>query len=110
MGELENMIGKILEDPEQMARITGLASQLMGGGEDRTESPSEGGNPGLPESLGRMLAMAQGRDSKAELVSALAPYLRPERRSKLEKAMRISRLARMAGLALEEYGEGIFDV
>ena len=34
MGELEDQLNSILSDPEQMAKIAGLAKSLMGGGDD----------------------------------------------------------------------------
>jgi len=107
VSELEDMIGKILSDPAQMERISGLASQLMGGGEEKKSEAAElpGLDPAMLYGIGRLIGMDSG-GGKAELVAALGPYLKPERRSKLEKAARISRLAHIAGLALEEYGNG----
>ena len=39
MGELEDRLSSILNDPEQMRRISSLAQTLMGGGE--TSAPAE---------------------------------------------------------------------
>lgn len=108
MSELEDMIGKILGDPAEMERIAGLASQLMGGEEKKSgdkPAASLGIDPGMLAGIGKIMSRAEKADDKTALLSALAPYLKPERRSKLEKAMRISRLARIAGMALEEYGD-----
>ena len=41
---------------------------------------------------------------KTPLLQALSPYLRPERRAKLQKAMRMAKMARLARAALNEYG------
>ncbi len=103
MSELEDMIGKILGDPAQMERITQMAGRLMGEG-----APAEDSSPNLPLAggLGKLLSGLDGGGDKAGLAAALGPYLKPERRSKLEKAVRISRMARLAGLAMEEYGDG----
>ena len=109
MSELEDMIGKILGDPASMERISGLASQLMGGGEEKkaeSEPLLPGLDPAMLSGIGKLMAGMNSDGGKAELVAALGPYLKPERRSKLEKAVKISRLAHVAGLALEEYGNG----
>ena len=42
--------------------------------------------------------------SKAALLNALAPSLQPERRKKLEKALRLAQAARIAGIALDSFG------
>lgn len=109
MSELEEMLEKVLGDPRQMELIGGLASRLMGAGEKKGEAPSEpvpGLEPGMLESMGRIMSRLGQPNDKAALVAALSPYLGPERRSRLEKALRISRLAGIAGAALEEYGDG----
>ena len=100
MGELEDMLGKILSDPGEMEKIAGLASKIMGGGD---------GEGGEGMDMGKMLAMLNGAGSggdKAALVAALGPYLKPERRRKLERALKISTIAGIAGIAMKGMGEG----
>lgn len=103
MSELEDMIGKILGDPAQMERITQMAGRLMG---DPSPTEESSGGISMPGGLGKLLSGLDTGGDKAGLAAALGPYLKPERRSKLEKAVRISRMARLAGLAMEEYGDG----
>ena len=109
MSEFEDMLGGILNDPKQMGKIAQMASQLFGGegGEESSEgkAPDLGFDPGMLGKLSGLLSSQSGGD-KTALLKALAPYLKPERRARLEKAMRISRMARLAGIALEEQGEG----
>lgn len=110
MSEFEDMLGGILNDPKQMGKIAQMASQLFGG-DDKEEAP-EGKTPDLgfdPAMLGKLsglLSASQSGGDKTALLKALSPYLKPERRARLEKAMRISRMARLAGIAMEEQGEG----
>lgn len=96
------MLGKILSSPKEMEKIGKMASELFGGGDAGT--PPEGSMP----DLGKMLASfgGGGGGDKAALVAALAPYLKPERRRKLEKALKISRLAGIAEFAMNGMGEG----
>lgn len=110
MSEFEDMIGKILGDPAEMEKITQLASQLMGGGEEK-ETEQGGKNaaspgPDMMKMMGKLFSNSSSGGDKAALVAALGPYLKPERRQKLEKALKISRLAGIAGIAISEMGEG----
>ena len=102
MSELEDMIGKILGDPEQMERLGSMASKLFGGEDEPADSAPDISALG---SIGKLMS-GMGSGGKEGLVSALGPYLKPDRRRRLEKAAGISRLARIAGLALEEYENG----
>ncbi len=103
MSELEDMIGKILGDPGEMEKISQLASELFGGSDGAGEKKAE---PDFGKMLGGLMKSSSAGSDKAALVAALGPYLKPERQRKLEKALKISRLAGLAGLAMNEMGEG----
>ena len=103
MSELEDMMGKILSDPGEMEKIGKMASELFGVGEAQPDM-QQGADMG--KLLGGLMKKSSGGSDKAALVAALGPYLKPERRQKLEKALRISRLASLASLAMNELGEG----
>lgn len=106
MSEFEDMLGKILGDPGEMEKIANLASQLMGGGEAGSEKEKEKDGPDLGKMLGKLMGSgAVSGGDKAALVAALGPFLKPERRRKLEKALRISRLAGIAEIAMSGLGE-----
>lgn len=98
MDELEDMLGKILSSPGEMEKLSKMASELFGGGGPEKSPPQD--ISGILSSL-----MGGGGGDKAALVSALGPYLKPERRRKLEKALKISRLAGVAELAMRGMGE-----
>jgi len=108
VSELEDMINSVLSDPGQMERISSLARSLMGG-EEGGQSPA----PPEPDGamLGRLSAL-MGRDEgsdKRALLEAMKPYLSEKRRQKMDRALRIARLARIAGIAMGEM-EGKGDV
>lgn len=100
MSELEDRINSVLNDPEQMARIAGLAQSLMGG--EAAPQPPEGFDP---EKLRSLLSAAGSGDDKRQLLRAMEPWLSPARREKLERALKLARLAGVARLALEEGGD-----
>ena len=111
---MEDALGKILNDPGAMAQIMSLAQSLgLGGapaaGQDPPPRPPEGQpppGPGAPggELVAQLLraASAAGKQNHAALFRALAPYLAPHRQEKLERAMQIARLSRIAGAALQQ--------
>ena len=101
MSEIEDMLGKILSDPEEMAKISRLASSIFGEEEDNKKP---GGDMGAI--LGALMGKSGNSGNKAAFVEAIGPYLKPERRRRLEKALKISRIAGIAGIALNEWGEG----
>jgi len=104
---LEEQLNSILSDPEQMEKLAGLARSLMGGADAaRAETPPAGEpglDPGLLQRLGRMM---QGGDTGREqaLLKAMEPYLSEKRRGKLNRAMKLARLARIARMAMGEGG------
>ena len=125
MSELEDKINGILGDPAQMEKIAGLAKSLMGGG-DSGDTPAEktksagGGLDSLMQSLGgsdgaidpAMLArlsraFSSGAGEKKQeraLLEAMKPYLSEKRRSKMDKAIKLARLASIARIAMGEMG------
>lgn len=94
MDNLTEQLTQILNDPGSMKQIMELASALG--------AVPEGDLPqALPEQLAAALKQAGSHDPKQDaLVHALMPYLRPGRRERLEQALRIARISRLAGSAL----------
>lgn len=112
--DLGAKISAILSDPEQMAGIAQMAQQLMGGGREEAEKAEE--KEAVPSSDGGvmpLLAGLMGSGPRAEasrseaLLLAMQPYLRPERREKLRRALRLSRMLRLAGGFMKEGGGGL---
>ena len=59
---------------------------------------------GMLRRLGAMLASG-AQDDKTALLRAMGPYMSPERRAKLEKAIKFARLARVAKAVFGESGQ-----
>ena len=104
MSELEDRIGSILGDPEQMEKITRLAQSFMagesGGKGDGHKEPeglssllsSLGGGEAMdidPAMIGRISRIISGGGDKKQeraLLEAMRPYLSEKRRGKMDKA------------------------
>ena len=106
MSELEEQINRILSDPGQMEKLTGLASLLMGG-ESGAAAPPPAPNldPGLLQKLGGALGGgAAGKETA--LLEAMRPWLSEKRRHKMDRALQLAKMARIARLALGQMGGG----
>ena len=109
MGDLEEQLNSILSDPKQMEQIAGLARSLMGEGGTKGAPPPELGDLGIdPGMLAKLTrAMKDGGDGREQaLLRAMQPYLSEKRRGKMDRALRIAKLARIARLAMGETGGG----
>lgn len=96
---LEEKLGAILSNPEMMQKIQSMAQSLGQSGPQ--ESPKE--HSGAPDiDLGMLqklsgLAGQSGIDSNQQaLLHALSPYIGRGKMTKLEKAMRAAKIARLA--------------
>lgn len=81
MEELEQKIQSVLNDPEQMAQIMSMAQSL--GAVPEQPAPVSGG----------------GREEK--LLNALKPFVRPDKREKIDRAMQIAQLSKLAGMTMK---------
>ena len=100
MSELEDKLNSVLNNPQMMQQIMAMA-QSMGVPPQKEDGPAK--NDALPEiDLGTLqkLSGLAGQSSidknQRSLLHALGPYLSKERITKLEKAMRAAKMARMA--------------
>lgn len=101
MGEMEQKLGALLNNPELMQKIMSMAQSLGQPAQPPQEpSPTPEVDFAMLQRLSG-LARQSGIDSQQRaLLTALKPYLSSERVSKLEKAMRAAKLARLASSLL----------
>ena len=83
MSEFEEKLGVILGDADAMGRIMELAQSLSSPGQAGEGEP-------LPPSVPQV---EMGRD--ARLLSALRPYLRPERQQRVDRTLEMLSMIRM---------------
>ena len=105
MSELEDRLNSILSDPGQMEKIAGLARSLMGG-ESAAPAQSAPEASMLKKLGGLMSANEQTPSREQALLSAMRPWLSEKRREKMDRAMQLARMARIARLAMGELGGG----
>ena len=113
----EQAIGAMLQDPEQMQKIFALAQSLGFSPPAAQQAPPPPPEPPVSppptpkqeasppddrqQALGELLQKAGTLDRRQEnLLNALKPFLKPERREKIDRAMQAARISRLAGAAL----------
>ncbi len=104
MGDMEEKLNSLLSDPGAMENIAKMARQLMGGDAPEEEQPSAAGLATPPPALGNILGKLQGggqKDDKTQLLQAMKPYLKEERQRKMDRALKLARMARLAGIAMK---------
>ena len=108
---LEDKLQQILNDPQSMAQILSLAQSL--GMSPESEQKQETSSAPLPpppddgfvKAIIGLMQQARKSDSKQEaLLCALKPFLAPDRREKIDRALQIARISHLAGAALGQYG------
>lgn len=132
MGQWEEKLGAILNDPQAMSQIMSIAQSLGG---EPSQASQDAGEPVQPpehaaeapsdvQESGPDLdprVMAAGlralsvwndpEDGRAALLQALRPFVKEERRSKVDRAIRIVRLSKAVRAALDGLqGGGMADV
>lgn len=100
MNDFEDKLNAVLSDPDSMAQIMKLAQSIGEKSEDN-QQPSEQGSD-----IGKIISLAGQLGGSCEskysaLLFALKPYLKEERQTKLDRAIRISKLSKLAKTAIE---------
>ena len=108
----------VLSDPEQMEKIAQVAQGLFAqtGGQVKppeTDPPQRQEGPSVPpadarflSALGRAFSGGGEASRSTALLTAMRPYMKPEKQEKLDRAMEIARMARIAGAVVKQYGDG----
>ena len=121
MGDFENKMNDLLKSPESMEQIMKLARSLSGNNSSERKSEFEQGEQGNPQQnpeapdfgsidprlmglSGAALREYGSPSDKSTLISALKPYLKSDRREKIDKALQIAKLAKVAKTVIPEFG------
>ena len=92
MDQLDDALGKLLNDPGAMAQVMRLAQNLLPA---QTDAGSDA-TPGVD-----LPAPKPDADRRSALLAALEPYLCPARREKLRRAMQLARLSGLMKAAMQ---------
>ena len=115
MGQWEEKLWAILNDPQAMSQIMSLAQSLGGQAPSSTgeeETPAENteasSTPGLDldprlmeAGMRALSAWKDPDDPRAKLLHALRPFLKEERQAKLDRAIHITRLSKAVRAAMD---------
>jgi len=122
VGEFEEKLNSILGDQQAMGQIMALAQSLgkqSPSDQEETDTapePAEDAPPDLSQLMGNLdpkmvqLGMQLMREYQQDdgqntaLLQALRPYLREERRGRLDKAVQIAKMSRLLRVALGSLG------
>ena len=107
MDELEEKLNAVLNNPSELEKISKIASAIMGGSGDKPEEPPQ--EPDIDMGmLKHMLSGLRGNGGKKsesrDLLEAMKPFLAEKRRRKIDKAMKLARLASLAEIAVGGFG------
>ncbi len=126
MAEFEEKLGAILGNEAAMGQIMALAQSISGGGENSSTPPPPSEtvefvpvpqqnplsmlgdlDPRMVQLGMRLLGEYQGENSQSmALLSAIRPFIRPERYEKVDRAIQLARLSRVVRVLFQTLGEG----
>lgn len=112
MGDFEDKLESILNNPQAMSQIMSLAQSLgsSSGSPDpsSTDVPSPSSDrgvqldPRLLTGIASLLSQYNSNDDqRVALLQALKPFVKEQRYAKLDKAIQITKLSHVARMALE---------
>lgn len=114
MDSMEEKIGAILNNPQMMQQLMSMAQAFSNqtANQDAPKQPSSKPEDAKPpefdlsilQQLSGITKMGSIDSQQSALLKALGPYLSNTRISKLEKAMRAAKMAKIASLALGQKG------
>ena len=118
MDDMDSKLNAMLNDPAAMARIIQMAQQLSGGAQPNTPPqnpppppPQNGPPPGdgfdpmvLAKFLPLLQDLRQSNSQTTQLLYALRPFLKEEKQSKVERAVKLAHLSCIGKRFLTEGG------
>lgn len=126
MADFSEMLNGILSNPQAMQQIMSLAQSLglQGQGGQPQQSapappppppqlpqlPQQPNQPDPMQLLQGFLQMSKqmgGDERQLALFQALKPFVRPDRAEKLDRAIQVAKISRLAGNALQKLGPQI---
>lgn len=111
MDDTMSKLTELLSDKESLKQLSELADMLRAGAQEEQEivveeSPTEECGGGMPDmemiaGIASLAGAMNQNDSSTELLMALRPHLGEEKQSRLDKAVKLLRIASVVGVAKE---------
>ena len=127
MAELNDMLNGILSNPQAMQQIMALAQSMGLQGQNGPPQQAAPPTPAAPSAPPPQLPQLSQQPDPAQLIQgflqlsrqsggderqlalfqAIKPFIRPDRAEKLDRAIQVARISRLAGNALQKLGPQI---
>lgn len=114
MADLSQMLNSVMSNPQAMEQIMSLAQSLGLQNQQQTPQPPKPQSPPGQDPMELMRGLLNlsrntgGDQRQLALFQALKPFVRPDRAEKLERAIQVARISRLAGSALQTLGPQFF--
>lgn len=106
MPDLQEMLRDITANPQAMQQLMSLAQSLGGPPSPQPPAPAPQQNP--MQLMQNLIQMSNQTGSlnpqQLALIQALKPFLTPERAEKLERAIQVANISRMASSSFRQMG------
>ncbi|MBQ7045970.1 MAG: hypothetical protein IJN65_05710 [Clostridia bacterium] len=107
MDDINKSISEILADPKKMEMLQGMASQLFGENKSASPPPPQSNTGGIEDIIGNAKGISNlisafnganfsAEDDSVRLLLALRPHLKAERQLRVDTAVKILKLIRLA--------------
>ncbi len=104
MDDISEKLAELLNDPDSLNRVREMAENILGGSNQKNESPPPASDPGSlfggdidPVQLGKIMSVmsrlkTNRDDNRERLLLALKPHLSAPRREKVDTAIKLLKL------------------
>ena len=100
---IKTLMGMLGDNPEQKIAAALSSLGIDGGEEEKAPEPQPKEEAGLELDallqIGNLISQVNGEDERARLLLALKPFISEERRPKIDTAVKLLKLAKMAEAA-----------
>ena len=110
MDDWNEKINSILSDPTQMEKIMEMAKSISGGETEHADNRSTA-SPDFDERIMKIASKLMSEWKSSELTQenlllTLKPFLKQSRKEALDKAIRMTKMAKAARFAIQEFSGG----
>lgn len=117
MADFSELLGQVMSNPQMMNQLASMAQSLGLQGNSPPPASTTPQNMSMPESspdprvlmqsLMQMSKNMGGNERQLALIQALKPFVSPERARKLDRAIQIAQMSRLAEQALGTFSSGM---